>query len=88
MLAVMKKPNDYTFCPVAAAVAALLLAATAQAQDAAPQTIVITATRYAMLATDAPAALSVITRREIEARGADNVLDAVRCRVARSAGAR
>ncbi len=78
MLAAMKKPKNHTFGAVAAALSALLLAVTAQAQDAAPQTLVITATRYAMLATDAPAALSVITRREIEARGADNVLDAVR----------
>jgi outer membrane receptor for ferrienterochelin and colicins len=31
-----------------------------------------------MLAVDAPAALSVVTRRDIEARGADNVIDAIR----------
>ena len=31
-----------------------------------------------MLETTAPAAVSVVTRREIEARGADNVLDALR----------
>jgi outer membrane receptor for ferrienterochelin and colicins len=62
------------------AAAAALAVAQAAAQTAAPetQTIAITATRYAMLATDAPAALSVITRRDIEARGADNVFDAVR----------
>jgi outer membrane receptor for ferrienterochelin and colicins len=44
----------------------------------AAERIVVTATRYAMLALDAPAALSIVTRREIEARGAGNVLDAVR----------
>lgn len=40
--------------------------------------IVITATRHAILASDAPAVTSVITRRDIEARGAGNVLDAMR----------
>lgn len=48
------------------------------AGTAAAQTIFITATRHAMLATDAPASLSVITRRDIEARGADNLFEAVR----------
>lgn len=43
-----------------------------------PQTVVVTASRHAMLAVDAPASLSVVNRRDIEARGADNVLDAVR----------
>lgn len=66
----------------AIAIAAALLCATAGAQQVGTrppeQTIVITATRYAMLSTDAPAALAVITRRDIEARGADNVLDAIR----------
>jgi outer membrane receptor for ferrienterochelin and colicins len=64
---------------------ALLLAATAAAaavQAAGPegagQSVVVTATRHEMLETAAPAALSVVTRREIEARGADNVLDAIR----------
>lgn len=62
-----------------AVMAAATLAATAPAQASdAPQTIFITATRYALLAADAPAALSVVTRRDIEARGADNVLDAIR----------
>jgi outer membrane receptor for ferrienterochelin and colicins len=57
-----------------------LLCSAAGAQTAAPetQTIVITATRHAMLATDAPASLSVVTRRDIEARGADNVIEAIR----------
>jgi outer membrane receptor for ferrienterochelin and colicins len=63
----------------------LLLSSSALAQnviEAAPtQTIVITATRYAMLSTDAPAALSVVTRRDIEARGASNVLEAIRSEV-------
>jgi len=42
------------------------------------EAVVVTATRHAMLGVEAPAALSVVTRRDIEARGADNVLDAVR----------
>ncbi len=42
------------------------------------QTIVVTATRHALLSNDAPAALSVVTARDIEARGALNVLDAIR----------
>lgn len=72
--------------------AALTLAATALAagpaaraaegesagEDEAGAPIVITATRHLMLAIEAPAVLSVITRREIEARGAANVIDAVR----------
>jgi outer membrane receptor for ferrienterochelin and colicins len=45
---------------------------------AALQTVVVTATRHGVLQTDAPAALSVVTRRQIEARGADNLLDALR----------
>ncbi len=73
MLAAMNKNT------IAVAAALSCGAAWAQPNASAPdQTIVITATRYAMVATDAPAALSVITRREIEARGADNVLDAIR----------
>jgi outer membrane receptor for ferrienterochelin and colicins len=62
--------------------AGVLAACTASAQvapgDPAVQSIVVTATRYALLAPDAPAALSVVTRREIEARGADNVFEAIR----------
>lgn len=42
------------------------------------QTVVVTATRHAMLQTAAPAALAVVTRHQIEARGADNLLDALR----------
>lgn len=43
-----------------------------------PQTIVVSATRHAMALVDAPAAMTVITRQEIEQRGAENVLDALR----------
>ena len=50
----------------------------AHAQGASAQTVVITATRHAMPLADAPASMSVITQEEIEARGADNVLDALR----------
>ena len=42
------------------------------------QRVVITATRQAMNVVDAPAAISVITRKDIEARGAVDVLDAMR----------
>jgi outer membrane receptor for ferrienterochelin and colicins len=56
-----------------------LVACTAAAQQTAPtQTVVVTAARHAMLALDAPAAMSVVTREQIEQRGADDVLDAVR----------
>ena len=44
----------------------------------APDSIVVTATRHPILDVDAPAALTVVTRREIENRGADNVLEAIR----------
>ncbi len=65
--------------PVVAAIG-LLAAAAAVAQGEAPaaDTVVVTATRYPVTWVDAPAAISVIPRREIEARGADNVLDAIR----------
>jgi outer membrane receptor for ferrienterochelin and colicins len=75
MLAAMFKNATIAFA------ATLLCSAAAAQQDSVPaatQTIVITATRHAMLANDAPAALSVVTRRDIEARGADNVFEAVR----------
>ncbi len=65
---------------LAAAIVALgaIAGPVAAADPAAPQTIVVTATRHAMLALDAPAAMSVVTREEIAARGADDVLDALR----------
>jgi len=58
----------------------LLLAAgaTAQPTEQDAQTIVISATRHAMPQIDAPAAIDVVTRAEIEARGADNIFEAVR----------
>lgn len=43
-----------------------------------PETVVVTATRHAMALIDAPAAMTVVTRAQIEDRGADNVLDALR----------
>ena len=61
--------------PLAALAAAAVQAA--GSEDPA-QNVVVTATRHTMLETTAPAAVSVVTRREIEARGADNVLDALR----------
>jgi outer membrane receptor for ferrienterochelin and colicins len=64
----------------AAAQAPGSLASAGTAEPAAPmaERVVVTATRHAMLALDAPATLSIVTRRDIEARGADNVLEAVR----------
>lgn len=58
----------------------LLLAAPALAQQAPStgQTVVVTATRHAMALIDAPAAIEVVTRAQIEARGADNLFDALR----------
>ena len=57
-----------------------LAAAQAAAQPAteAAQTIVVSATRHAMALIDAPAAIDVVTRADIEARGADSVFEAVR----------
>jgi hypothetical protein len=58
------------------------------------QTIVVSATRHAMALIDAPAAIDVVTREQIESRGADNLFDAVRgetaspSRAGRSAAAR
>ncbi len=73
MLATMNK-NAVTL-----AIALLCSATWAQPISTLPeQTIVITATRYAMLAVDAPAALSVVSRRDIEARGAENIFEAIR----------
>jgi outer membrane receptor for ferrienterochelin and colicins len=71
----------------ARALAALASAVTATAASAqptpppspsAPQTIVVTATRHALPQADAPAATSVVTQRELEDRGADDVLEALR----------
>ena len=59
------------------AVAAVAASTVVSAQEAAPS-VVVTATRHLMLENLAPAALSVVTRQEIETRGADNLLDALR----------
>ena len=51
----------------------------ADASDATAATsIVVTATRHPQLEIEAPAALDVVTRRDIESRGADNVIEAIR----------
>ena len=60
------------------AAALLGLASSAAAQEEPATRIVVTATRRPVLEADAPAAISVITRADIERRSADNVLDAVR----------
>ena len=64
--------------PWAALAALAMPAAAAAGADEPAQNVVVTATRHAVLETAAPAAMSVVTRRQIEARGADNVLDAIR----------
>lgn len=46
--------------------------------DEPPAVVVITAARGGQLAVDAPASMSVVSRRDIEIRGADDVLEAVR----------
>ena len=48
------------------------------ADEAGSQVVVITATRHAMLAAEAPASLAVVPRERIEAKAADNLLDALR----------
>lgn len=45
---------------------------------AAPQVIVVSATRHAMALVDAPASIEVVTPEQIHQRGADNLFDAIR----------
>lgn len=54
-----------------------LRAQSVAADDSTP-VVVVTATRHRLLAVDAPASLSVVSRADIEQRGADDVLEAVR----------
>ena len=56
----------------------LPLWAAAQPAPDASQTIVVSATRHAMALIDAPASIDVVTRAQIEARGADNLFEAIR----------
>lgn len=59
----------------------LVVATASRAGDAAKgadETIVVTATRHAIRALDAPAAMSVVTAQELQARGAHNVIEAIR----------
>lgn len=64
-----------------ALLSSLLLAASAaqavEPSETLPQ-VVVSATRHAMALADAPAAISVVTATQIEQRGADNVLEALR----------
>jgi outer membrane receptor for ferrienterochelin and colicins len=57
--------------------AALAVAGAAAAQTVAQQ-VVVSATRHLMALADAPAAMTVITREQMERRGADNLFDALR----------
>ena len=56
----------------------LALAAQAQAESPEGQTVVVSATRHAMALIDAPASIDVVTREQIDARGADNLFEALR----------
>lgn len=70
-------PRPFPFRrPLMCAAATALTAAAAAAAE--PQTIVVSATRHAMPLADAPAAMSVVGADQIEARGADNALQALR----------
>lgn len=60
----------------------------AAGEDPAPQTVVVTATRHAMALVDAPASMAVVTREQIEQRGADNLFEALRGEVGISLQAR
>jgi len=58
--------------------AALACLGTARAEPEQLPTVLVSATRHAMSLVDAPAAVSVISAEQIEARGADNLLEALR----------
>jgi outer membrane receptor for ferrienterochelin and colicins len=62
----------------AGAWAGLALAQSPAPEPQSPQLVVVTATRHALALADAPAAMTVITRAQIEQAGADNVLEAIR----------
>lgn len=57
--------------------AAAALANVEPAETLPPQSVVVTATRHPMPLIDAPASMDVVTREQIEQRGADNVLQAL-----------
>ncbi|MFN0184717.1 MAG: TonB-dependent receptor plug domain-containing protein, partial [Aquabacterium sp.] len=77
-----QRPRRLRALAAAPALLAHLLPLAAAAQtapdDRAAQVVVVTAARHAMPAADAPASLSVVTRDDVRARGADNVLEAIR----------
>ena len=64
------------FC-AGAGTAAAAAAQTPPADEWRPSPVVVTATRHPMPLIDAPASMNVVTREQIEARGADNVLQAL-----------
>lgn len=79
MLRAMPQTRPDTTRPRLAAAVLAAACGAAAAQEAPPlQTVVVSATRHAMALVDAPAALSVVTREQIVAGGADNVLEALR----------
>lgn len=76
MLAAMNTQIPFSRATLALAVA--LMAGPAAAEEPDTQVVVVTASRHAMLATQAPASMAVVTREAIAARGADQLLDALR----------
>ena len=77
-------PSAITLAITLAICTALLSAPDAQAQpqpladNAATQTVVVSATRHAMALIDAPAVMGVVTPQQIQDRGADNLFEALR----------
>jgi outer membrane receptor for ferrienterochelin and colicins len=69
--------NVWSSFPVAAWTS-IALAQSPAIEPPGAQVIVVTATRHALALADAPAAMTVITRAQIEQIGADNVLEAIR----------
>lgn len=72
-------PHPVHLPSVLSALALAIAAGPARADT--PETlpvVVVSATRHAMALADAPAAISVVTAAQIEQRGADNVLEALR----------
>jgi outer membrane receptor for ferrienterochelin and colicins len=68
------RPLTHKLIPLAA----LACLGAARAEPEQLPTVLVSATRHAMSLVDAPAAVSVVSAEQIEARGADNLLEALR----------
>lgn len=73
----MARPYKFPYSRLKPVIVAVALACSGLA-SADEARVVVTANRYALLEVEAPAALSVVTRADIESRGAANVLEALR----------